>query len=73
MSDLNDLIHRSSVLAFEEGKKTEQRRIIGLLEKLAVQQQAVIDFNPKRADNKNREVVIATSYQIAALIKESKD
>lgn len=72
MNNLNELIHRSSMLAYEQGKKSEQQRIISLLEKLAVQQQAVIDHNPNRGDNKNREMVIATSYQIAALIKEGQ-
>ena len=32
MSNLNDLIHTNAVVAFQQGVKTEQNRIIKLLE-----------------------------------------
>lgn len=31
MSDINDLIHSNAVIAFQQGEKTEQQRIIALL------------------------------------------
>ena len=31
MSDINDLIHSNAVVAFQQGEKTEQNRIIKLL------------------------------------------
>ena len=72
-SDLQTLIHTNARLAYDQGVKSERQRIIGLLEKLAVQQQAVIDYSPNRSDNKNRKMVVATSYQIAALIKGEQE
>ena len=71
-SDLQSLIHTNAMNAFRQGVQSERSRVIGLLNTLAAQQRAVIDHNPKRGDNKNREMVIATAYQIAALIQEQK-
>ena len=54
---------------YEQGIKDEQERIISLLEKIAVQQQAVIDFNPNRGDNDLRHAARSTVFQAIALIK----
>lgn len=32
MSDINDLIHSNAVIAFQQGEKTEQKRILKLIE-----------------------------------------
>ena len=66
---INDLIHTNAHNAFEQGVKTERERIVKLLETLAVQQQKVLDFNARRKDASGREIVIATAYQLVALIK----
>lgn len=73
MSDLQDLIATNAVRAynegFERGVASEQERIVELLNKVAIQQHKVIEFNPDRKDASGRETVIATTYQLIALIK----
>jgi hypothetical protein len=70
---INELIATSSLHAFNSGvltgKDLEQKRIIEVLEQTAVQQQKVLDFNPQRKDASGRETVVATTYQLIALIK----
>jgi hypothetical protein len=44
-------------------------RIVELLETIAIQQQKVLEFNPTRKDASGREIVVATTYQLLALIK----
>tara|TARA_R110000803_G_scaffold12165_5_gene35454 strand:+ start:1984 stop:2214 length:231 start_codon:yes stop_codon:yes gene_type:complete len=70
---INELIATSSVHAFNSGvasgRALEQERIIDLLEQIAIQQQKVLDFNSKRKDASGRETVIATTYQLIALVK----
>jgi hypothetical protein len=53
----------------QEGRELERERIIKLLEQVAIQQQKVLDFNNQRKDASGREIVIATTYQLLALIK----
>jgi hypothetical protein len=76
MSSINELIATSSVHAFnsgiQSGKALEQERIIYLLEQVAKGQQKVLDFNPKRKDASGRGTVVATTYQLIALIKEQQ-
>jgi hypothetical protein len=54
------------------GKLTEQMRIIELLNKVAIGQQSVLDFNNNRKDKHDRELVVATVYQMIALIREEQ-
>jgi len=54
------------------GKLTEQMRIIELLNKVAIGQQSVLDFNNNRKDKHDRELVVATVYQLIALIREEQ-
>lgn len=54
---------------YEQGIKDERERVIALLEKIASQQQAVIDFNPNRGDNDIRHAARSTVFQAIALIK----
>jgi hypothetical protein len=65
---LEQLIEKSK----EVGKLTEQMRIIELLNKVAVGQQSVLDFNNNRKDKHDRELVVATVYQLIALIREEQ-
>ena len=65
---LEQLIDKSK----EVGKLTEQMRIIELLNKAAVGQQSVLDFNNNRKDKHDRELVVATVYQLIALIREEQ-
>jgi hypothetical protein len=67
-NDLERLIEKSK----EVGKLTEQMRIIELLNKVAVGQQSVLDFNNNRKDKHDRELVVATVYQLIALIREEQ-
>jgi hypothetical protein len=55
--------------ARKAGQAYERERIIKLLEQVAIQQQKVLDFNNQRKDASGREIVIATTYQLLALIK----
>ena len=32
MSDINDLIHTNAVVAFQQGEKTERKRIVEIIE-----------------------------------------
>ena len=57
---------------YRSGKKAEQERIIKLLDEVAAQQQKVLDFNSARKDGHDRELVVATIYQLTALIKEEQ-
>lgn len=54
---------------YEQGIKDERERIVALLEQIATQQQAVIDFNPNRGDNDLRHAARSTVFQAIALIK----
>ena len=54
---------------YEQGIKDERERVVALLEKIASQQQAVIDFNPSRGDNDLRHAARSTVFQAIALIK----
>jgi hypothetical protein len=56
----------------EVGKLSEQMRIIELLNKVALGQQSVLDFNNNRKDKHDRELVVATVYQLIALIREEQ-
>lgn len=58
--------------AKETGVLTEQMRIIELLNKVAIGQQSVLDFNNNRKDKHDRELVVATVYQLIALIREEQ-
>lgn len=58
--------------AKETGALTEQMRIIELLNKVAIGQQSVLDFNNNRKDKHDRELVVATVYQLIALIREEQ-
>ncbi len=69
MSEMQTLIHKSSVVAYNQGAKDERDRIIKELEQVAIQQQKVLEFNPERKDKSGREFAIATTYQLIALIK----
>ena len=51
------------------GAYDERMRIVELLETIAIQQQKVLEFNPTRKDASGREIVVATTYQLLALIK----
>ena len=70
---INELIATSSIHAFnsgvESGRALEQERIIQQLEQVAIGQQKVLDFNSKRKDASGRHIVVATTYQLIALIK----
>jgi hypothetical protein len=55
-----------------QGAESERDQIIKLIENLAAEQQKVIDFNPKRQDNKHREMVMAICEQISDLIKRTR-
>ena len=57
---------------YRAGKKAEQERIIALLDEVAVQQRKVLDFNANRKDGHDRELVIATIYQLTALIRKEQ-
>jgi hypothetical protein len=67
-NELEKLIETSKAV----GKLTEQMRIIELLNKVAVGQQSVLDFNNNRKDKHDRELVVATVYQLIALIREEQ-
>jgi hypothetical protein len=54
------------------GAFEEQDRIIKLLDEVAVQQRKVLDFNANRKDGHDRELVIATIYQLTALIRKEQ-
>lgn len=69
MSEMKDLVRVWAEMAYEKGAKEERERIINLIDKLATGQRSVIEFNPNRENNHNREVIVSTAYQIAALIK----
>ena len=73
MNDLQDLIATNAIRAynqgFSRGETSERERIIELLDQVAIQQHKVIEFNPDRKDASGRETVIATTYQLIALIK----
>ena len=58
--------------AKETGMLTEQMRIIELLNKVAIGQQSVLDFNNNRKDKHDRELVVATVYQLIALIRKEQ-
>lgn len=74
MSEMKDLVRVWAEMAHEKGANEERERILNLIDKLAAGQRSVIEFNPNRADNRNREIVVSTAYQIAALIRgEPKD
>lgn len=47
MNDLNELIYRNSMLAFQQGEKTEQQRIIKLLEADAVGEYKQVMLTPR--------------------------
>jgi len=70
---INELIVTSSVHAFnsgvESGRALERDRIVQQLEQVAIGQQKVLDFNSKRKDASGRHIVVATTYQLIALIK----
>jgi hypothetical protein len=69
MSDLQDLIHTNAHNAYEIGVRTERERIIKLLDGVAAGQAKLAEFNPNRKDRQHRELAIATTYQLVALIK----
>ena len=71
MSDRHPDIYNEFDLeaARKAGQAYERERIIKLLEQVAIQQQKVLDFNNQRKDASGREIVIATTYQLLALIK----
>jgi hypothetical protein len=69
MSDLQDLIHTNAHNAFEIGVRTERERIIKLLNGVAAGQAKLAEFNPNRKDRQHRELAMATTYQLVALIK----
>ncbi len=66
--ELQQLIETSK----EVGKLTERKRVMELLNKVAIGQQAVLDFNNNRKDKHDRELVVATVYQLIALIREEQ-
>tara|TARA_R110000744_G_scaffold314552_2_gene421561 strand:+ start:248 stop:481 length:234 start_codon:yes stop_codon:yes gene_type:complete len=74
---INELIATSSVHAFNSGVLSgidlEQKRIIKMLEQIAIRQQKVLDFNAKRKDASARETVVSTTYQLIAAIKEKNN
>jgi hypothetical protein len=47
MSDINDLIHTNARVAFDQGVKTEQHRIISLLQPLAEHDEELCYFEGK--------------------------
>ncbi len=67
MNNTTDLERMRRFGAFEE-----QDRIIKLLDEVAVQQRKVLDFNANRKDGHDRELVIATIYQLTALIRKEQ-
>jgi hypothetical protein len=69
MSDIQELIYRQGVLTFNAGMESERNRILRLLEQSAVEQQKLLELRPNRADNRHREMAVATTYQLIALIK----
>ena len=73
MSDLQDVIAANAVKAYNEGftrgEASERERIIGLLDQVAIQQHKVIESDSDGKDTIDREIVIATIYQLIALIK----
>ena len=71
MSDINDLIHTNARVAFDQGVKTEQQRIISLLqgklrdyERMAVYLRAIGDFE-KEQDN--RQAITLVSHFLAVI------
>jgi len=73
MSDIQELIYRQGVLGYNAGVDAEQNRIIRLLEQSAVEQHKVMELRPNRSDNKHREMAIATTYQLIALIRGNEN
>jgi hypothetical protein len=69
MSDIQELIYRQGVLTFNAGIESERNRILRLLEQSAVEQQKLMDLRPSRTDKKHREMAVATTYQLIALIR----
>ncbi len=73
MSDLQDLIARNAVMAYnqgvERGATEERERIIELLNSVAAGQYKLLEFSPNRKDGQHREMAIATIYQMTALIR----
>lgn len=73
MSDLQDLIARNAVMAYnqgvERGAAEERDRIIELLNSVAAGQYKLLEFSPNRKDGQHREMAIATIYQMTALIR----
>lgn len=72
MSDINDLIHTNAKVAFDQGVKTEQQRILTLIESVASRSLETTVMNPKSKDNINRQKLAAVCYHLASLIKGEK-
>jgi hypothetical protein len=53
----------------QEGAQSERERIVSLLINVAVDQDALLELNPTNEQAATIETVIATTYQLIALIK----
>ena len=73
MSDLQDLIARNAVMAynegFERGAAEERERIIRLLSELASESHKLTLFKPNKSEDLNRQKLAAVCYHLIALIK----
>lgn len=73
MSDLQDLIATNAVKAynqgFERGEASERERIVALLIGVAVDQDALLELSRTKEQTAVIKTVIATTYQLMALIR----